>query len=144
MKNEIETLKERVNTLEAALECALNPTTPSDLQLAQDTLIASGELVEAIANNWKTRLAALEAENAAMREAARWIPVGEKLPEPDKSVLVLFRYDGDGFPEIPRIGFGIKFLDEHEIHTIDGDFDTTVTHWRPMPPPPEQDEEGEK
>ena len=60
----------------------------------------------------------------------KWIPVTERLPEKNTSVLVyykhgrnIFWYDGkDGFCDIDEYGMNVP--------------DNTVTHWMPLPEPP--------
>ena len=69
----------------------------------------------------------LKAENARLREAARWIPVEERLPENNNAVLVT-----DGGHSIVEgsyvLGRWVAFSEGRYIHP---------THWRPRPEPPE-------
>jgi hypothetical protein len=63
---------------------------------------------------------------------ARWIPVSEKRPEKDGSVLVFRGYDN------PRIDVEY-YLNDGPYHSgffDDGEQDTNVTHWMPLPEPP--------
>lgn len=64
----------------------------------------------------------------------RWMPVGERLPETDLYVLGA-RDDGTTW---------IYFRDhrdrEFKAFGCSGD-DYTITHWRPLPPPPAKDGE---
>lgn len=72
----------------------------------------------------------LSEENARLREMVRWIPVGERLPEPDTNVLIFVSDKNVDDSDIQisdyedRYGWG--FL-HNEI----------VTHWMPLPEPPE-------
>ena len=71
---------------------------------------------------------------AELEEASRWIPVGERLPENYERVLLL------DYSEIVRIGYKVAGIDQWS--TLDGlyfygDTYCEVTHWRPMPQPPE-------
>ena len=69
----------------------------------------------------------LKAENARLREAARWIPVEERLPENNNAVLVT-----DGGHSIVEgsyvLGRWVAFSEGRYIHP---------THWRALPEPPE-------
>ena len=85
----------------------------------------------------------LEKENAALREAQRWIPVGERLPkicpslqdDPEWALVVR-----DGEVEIEatyrteRLAEnGWRWDGYNEEQSLD------VTHWVPLPPPPTTD-----
>lgn len=76
------------------------------------------------------RIKALTAENAALRERTRWISVEEELPEDDSVVLVA---------SVNDLSIGIA---EHYGCGIFGDYNDTydvVTHWMPLPEPPEEE-----
>lgn len=66
----------------------------------------------------------LEPEEISIR---RWIPVTERLPEPLVNVLALY---GDGRMDIDWVDHEGCFLCEN---LYDG-----VTHWMPLPEPPEE------
>ena len=71
----------------------------------------------------------LRAEVEALKaqlEAQRWIPVGERLPEIEDDVLVF-----DGTVNIGSFDSDGRWYD-FEMMSISG-----VTHWRPLPAPPE-------
>ena len=75
----------------------------------------------------------LTAENAALREKQRWIPVTERLPERD--VQVLGWYKDNPFSQYrPGVvawnGNGWVFVYAHR-------YVTNVTHWMPLPKAPE-------
>lgn len=75
----------------------------------------------------------LTAENAALREKQRWIPVTERLPERD--VQVLGWYKDNPFSQYrPEVvawnGNGWVFVYAHR-------YVTNVTHWMPLPEAPE-------
>ena len=76
----------------------------------------------------------LTADNAALREKQRWIPVTERLPERD--VQVLGWYKDNPFSQYrPEVvawnGNGWVFVYAHR-------YVTNVTHWMPMPKAPEE------
>ena len=82
----------------------------------------------------KARGRYLEEENARLREAQRWIPVSERLPEkPGKCEAYIPRLD-----ELPFdfVDFGIGF-EGHKFFLHGMDITEFVTHWRPIPQPPE-------
>lgn len=75
----------------------------------------------------------LTAENAALREKQRWIPVTERLPERD--IQVLGWYKDNPFSQYrPEVvawnGNGWVFVYAHR-------YVTNVTHWMPLPKAPE-------
>ena len=68
----------------------------------------------------------LTAENAALREKQRWIPVEEKTPEYDMPQLAL---NADGDALIANYAYGEWFDTWGQ--------DVEVTHWMPLPEGPE-------
>ena len=64
----------------------------------------------------------LTAENAALREQVRWIPVSERLPEKDGAYI---GWDGTLY---------VGFTWDERFSVM---FPNTVTHWMPLPLPPE-------
>ncbi len=91
----------------------------------------------------------LEKERDALKEAMRWIPVDERLPEEGEYVSVLFGKDektvGSWFTETETeeyetIGFEYK---QWEVWNFgDNKFkyvDNPPTHWMPLPAVPERD-----
>lgn len=76
----------------------------------------------------------LTAENTALREKQRWIPVTERMPERD--VQVLGWYKDNPFSQYrPEVvawnGNGWVFVYAHR-------YVTNVTHWMPLPKEPEE------
>ena len=81
----------------------------------------------------------LTAENTALREKQRWIPVTERLPERD--VQVLGWYKDNPFSQYrPEVvawnGNGWVFVYAHR-------YVTNVTHWMPLPGAPEEGDHHE-
>ena len=69
--------------------------------------------------------------NLKVLESSDWISVEERLPEPNTLVLVVFkRHD-----EIRRRGFGT--LQTHGVWYVSNEGMPPVTHWMPVPEPPE-------
>ena len=87
------------------------------------------------------RIIELEAELARLREATRWIPVGERLPEigeeNDSADVLIYELDGfiySGYlHERPDDGDKCWVYD----NSGSGVFDGAITHWCPLPQPPE-------
>jgi len=69
------------------------------------------------------RVRELESENARLKDAQRWIPVGERLPEEKQSVLAL-----------DRTGTAYHWEYSKCLSNI---FVGYYTHWMPLPEPPE-------
>lgn len=83
--------------------------------------------------DWMERADEAEAALAAEREKHRWIPVGERLPEMGDFVMVWFDVDdGNGARGVMTYRgdddmWGDNYANKH------------VTHWRPLPEPPEEE-----
>lgn len=84
------------------------------------------------------QLRQLQQENDALVEAARWIPVGERLPKPWDFVLVWVEYEsGTPYHTIDRYDDGDDNgpLWEESTSTY-----MRVTHWMPLPNPPKEND----
>lgn len=75
----------------------------------------------------------LEAENAALKETQRWIPVSERLPETYKPVLTV---DMSEATQVPVPAF---YNPDTECWSTHFKYDLWVTHWMPLPELPEAD-----
>ena len=79
---------------------------------------------------WRGRTAELLDRIAELEAAQRWIPVSERLPEPYTRVLACIK---SGYMEVdymysePIVDVGIA-----DFNSLDN-----VTHWMPLPTPPE-------
>lgn len=69
---------------------------------------------------------ALTAELAALREAARWVKVGDRLPTPEQSVLM----SNGNAVETGCYFAGNWWQNGSKVR---------VTHWRPLPTPPDEE-----
>ena len=61
----------------------------------------------------------------------RWIPVSERLPENGNTLLFLTKYDG--------VRMGHLMVDGWQTNNYINFSRTAVTHWMPLPQPPEQE-----
>lgn len=87
----------------------------------------SDDAIAAVAELWEAREKILFDITDAFTKA-RWIPVSERLPELGLSVI------GVGGESSPRE----MWLDlNHQWHMADGSEVDLVTHWMPLPEPPE-------
>jgi len=74
----------------------------------------------------------LRSELAALREQVRWIPVSEKLPKDNQEVLIYADLIAKGVHSTKSRQWS---ADGYYYH---GDWYDTVTHWMPLPLPPEE------
>jgi len=78
----------------------------------------------------------IEAENAELRQQIpQWIPVSEKLPEPNNPVLVYYL---SAYWLNPSMSVALHFDGGRWRQLIGGEDMNAVLHWMPLPPP-EQD-----
>ena len=86
----------------------------------------------------------LEAKNAKLREANRWIPVTERLPEPYTEVYIWPRPD---FGVTHHTGYLSRRKGDKEFRWFNNTYETNygveentvrVTHWMPLPDPPQE------
>lgn len=95
-----------------------------------------GDMLAMVAENVKLRqdVLHLAVEIDRLRDEARWIPVGEH--PTDSDALVVLRV-----PEIPESLVDIAYQADgvwyYRIGGLVEEDGTTVTHWRPLPAPPE-------
>ena len=73
------------------------------------------------------RVRELESENARLKDAQRWIPVSERLPEDLQSIIVFTK---------DRKTYIIRFLELYGREGF-GSLSDIVTHWMPLPVLPE-------
>jgi hypothetical protein len=79
-------------------------------------------------DNWLADMVEIACDEIArLREERRWVPVGERLPKPGETVLMLM--DGSD----PVSGW---YENGHFHNAYDTPY---VTHWMPLPPGPEGD-----
>lgn len=78
----------------------------------------------------------LQTENTTLREQARWIPVEERLPEPNKRIEFF-----GGFEQTTHIGYYREHATQWESENggfWHGRNFGLITHWRELPLPPER------
>jgi hypothetical protein len=80
---------------------------------------------------------AVDAELAALREQSRWIPVGERLPEKKVQLAGIEMVSCIVVTLGGLVCEGMYVNDHWEIL---GDIEVAITHWRPLPAPPESEE----
>ena len=85
---------------------------------------------------WMASSNTFRAERDALVEAARWIPVSERLPDNGVNVLGALKSSTDKYTMCR-----IEYSDKHTDHDWSADgFEVsncwTVTHWMPLPEPP--------
>lgn len=81
----------------------------------------------------------LTAENAALREKQRWIPVTERMPELEVPVLVLDRRGNMIVRTLRRL-----VSDKEAVFRPDGLAPRkNITHWMPLPGAPEEGDKHE-
>lgn len=101
-----------------------------------DDLAAAADLIEKLTD----RCARYAEEIAVAQERQRWIPVTERLPE--EGVPVLINYIGtDG--EVYADGVAVWtecgcFWWEGSLADCEEDVAVPITHWMPLPAPPEE------
>jgi hypothetical protein len=83
------------------------------------------------------KVESLEADNNRLREERQWVPVGERLPDDLRRVMVM----------APGLyGAQVAWLLNGKWHDgigyPDDAIDCRVTHWQPLPPGPEGDGNG--
>lgn len=72
----------------------------------------------------------------------RWISVKDRLPEADTPVLVTYLGYTDGIARTDGIGtirWGVWCWYESEDHDNDEEITVRITHWMPLPEPPEEE-----
>ena len=91
----------------------------------------------------RARITELETEVARLQEAARWIPVEERLPEP--GVPVLMWLHPRHIPGQAKEGTYMPVLNPDRSWRSTWDMSTyetgEITHWRPMPSVPNVEDE---
>lgn len=89
----------------------------------RELLDAAADLIEKLTD----RCARYAEEIALAQERTRWIPVTERLPDQCMDILVGYR---DG-----HILMGTAMCDDWIEEDLE---DGTITHWMPLPEPPEE------
>lgn len=102
--------------------CANSASTLQFLTAENTRLRDTNTALESDNYNLNMNLEHIAAENAELREEQRWIPVSERLPEPNRTRYLALP-PGWKTPEI----FSGREICAHPEH---------FTHWMPLPEPP--------
>ena len=94
-------------------------------ELALDLFNACAEI-----SRLRKRIEELESENARLKDAQRWIPVSERLPDNWKSVLTI------DISKSTRDMVTAFYNPETSLWSTHFSCDLWVTHWMPLPEPP--------
>lgn len=79
------------------------------------------------------RITLTDAQLSLLRNLPQWIPVSERLPEEFATVLVVI-----STPSGSHVSFMSRHAQDGFWQHADGDIDEiNVTHWMPLPSPPE-------
>ena len=105
-----------------ALRCMATRDERRDCEIAKRSPLGCVECTRSYIRDAAAAIERLTAENAALREKQRWIPVTEKTPEYDMPQLAL---NADGDALIANYAYGEWFDTWGQ--------DVEVTHWMPLP-----------
>ena len=104
----------------------------NDEELGSDKLLPCSDVLKCLAANLIEKLtgrcARYAEEIAVLQERTRWVPVDERLPEIEEMVLVIV--NGQPAENVTLIG-------ALELATWPCCENMRVTHWMPLPEPPE-------
>lgn len=123
--------KNLVNALREHAEWAQANERETPITLSDDLVEAADRIA-----NQNTHIAALQQKIEKLRrQVPRWIPVEERLPEDRSNVLVVaYWHERWG----AYMGWCAPERAEWSVHVGIGDRDdVAVTHWMPLPEPPE-------
>lgn len=67
------------------------------------------------------------------KEQRQWIPVSERLPEPNEHVFIYWQEDNEALRET---GFYVVENGRQYWSSLDNAYPLNVTHWQPLPEPP--------
>jgi hypothetical protein len=117
-----------------------------ELKVERDKLKDTKDALENDLINANMNLEHMTAEVDRLNEKQRWIPVDEKFPAMPGAYLVRItrsapEYLGgnETFTRIKRLNGDTWQLGRHIPEWINLEIDDTVTHWMPLPQPPEKE-----
>ena len=85
----------------------------------------------------QNRIASLELQLSEARARLAWIPVSERLPEEFTPVLAFSKDNDKPVTAILAAGFWWSNVDDAGFWCNNVDWALNVTHWMPLPQPPE-------
>ena len=100
---------------------------------------ANATFIAAARTGWPAALdevERLQAENAALREAQRWIAVGAKLPKWSNYVMAVWNSEGVAWVGEAFYNATTKLFET----SFDQSTDHAITHWQPLPTAPQEGE----
>ena len=101
------------------------------------------EAIEAIKCNWPDSrytilrealdmaISALREQDVANKDVEKWISVKDRLPEPKKLVLCIYK-------DINGVHYGFSRYQYDNVWYVSNEGMPEVTHWMPMPEPPKE------
>lgn len=116
-------------------------------ECAIERLIMTNDVLETDNYNLEMNLTHITEELERLREKSRWISVEEKLPDYNDHSYHPIAHNCFCRDIHNNYGFAIFYTPSTDRSdpwiTTDGDLDTVlITHWMPLPAPPESEEEG--
>jgi hypothetical protein len=108
-----------------------------ELQQANSETTAAREALDKATDRMSAEFARLAEELQQAREAQRWIPVSERLPESETENRATFMIAGiiDGFQFVSSAAYDYRYGEwQSELGMNMSDL---ITHWRPLPEPPQ-------
>lgn len=126
-----------------ALRCSATKEEQKSCDMCQRSKRGCFECINSYLYEAVSLIEQMTAENAALREKQRWIPVTEQMPETGVPVLVNYI----GTDELPHADGVVAWTDwgalwwEGSLADSESEVTVPITHWMPLPEAPE---EGEK
>lgn len=102
----------------------------------KNLLVRAAEAIEELSSENKSLAKSVNQASDILRR--RWIPVSERLPERGELVLTANKFDGVNYSYLTNSG---DWYSANNIRYDSWTRESYVTHWMPLPKPPEEVEE---